>query len=41
MRLLFTVASDDTTRITVGRWGDLRVFSCPADIRHGYEFDVH
>ncbi|WP_276607283.1 hypothetical protein [Streptomyces sp. A1277] len=27
--------------ITVGRWGDLRVFSCPADIQHGYEFDVH
>ncbi|WP_409125439.1 hypothetical protein [Streptomyces caniscabiei] len=41
MRLLFTVASDHTTRITVGRWGDLRVFSCPVDIRHGYEFDVH
>ncbi|WP_258024823.1 hypothetical protein [Streptomyces bambusae] len=41
MRLLFTVASDRTTRITVGRWGDLRVFSCPVDMRHGYEFDVH
>lgn len=41
MRLLFTVASDHTTGITVGRWGDLRVFSCPVDIRHGYEFDVH
>lgn len=41
MRLLFTVASDRTTRITVGRWGDFRVFSCPVDIRHGYEFDVH
>ncbi|MEV6260244.1 hypothetical protein AB0M42_05710 [Streptomyces sp. NPDC051784] len=41
MGLLFTVASDDTTGITVGRWGDLRVFSCPMDIRHGYEFDVH
>ncbi|MEU8432574.1 hypothetical protein AB0F18_06610 [Streptomyces sp. NPDC029216] len=41
MELLFTVASDRTTRITVGRWGDLRVFSCPRDIRHGYEFDVH
>ncbi|MFF7339745.1 hypothetical protein ACFZAT_20700 [Streptomyces sp. NPDC008163] len=41
MELLFTVASDATTGITVGRWGDLRVFSCPADIQHGYEFDVH
>ncbi|MEU2021403.1 hypothetical protein ABZ565_04445 [Streptomyces sp. NPDC016469] len=41
MTLLFTVASDATTGITVGRWGDLRVFSCSADIRHGYDFDVH
>ncbi|WP_241740892.1 hypothetical protein [Streptomyces sp. L2] len=41
MTLLFTVASDHTTHITVGRWGDLRVFSCPADLRHGYQFDVH
>jgi hypothetical protein len=35
------VASDRTTRITVGRWGDLRVFRCSADIRHRVEFDVH
>ncbi|WP_262387123.1 hypothetical protein [Streptomyces sp. TRM49041] len=41
LRLLFTVAGDPTTRITVGRWGDLRVFGCPADLRHGYELDVH
>ncbi|MEV4332823.1 hypothetical protein AB0K02_20155 [Streptomyces sp. NPDC049597] len=27
--------------ITIGRWGDLRVFRCTADIRHGVEFDVH
>ncbi|MFW6724875.1 hypothetical protein ACHZ98_32975 [Streptomyces sp. MAR4 CNY-716] len=38
--LLFSVASDHTTRITIGRWGDLRVFVCSVDIRHGYEFDV-
>jgi hypothetical protein len=35
------VASDRTTRITVGRCGDLRVFRCSADIRHRVEFDVH
>ncbi|MFE5211188.1 hypothetical protein [Streptomyces sp. NPDC056600] len=41
MRLLFTVASDHGTGITVGRWGDLRVFGCPVDAGHGHEFDVH
>ncbi|WP_418957882.1 hypothetical protein [Streptomyces tritici] len=41
MRLLFTVASHDVARITVGRWGDLRVFACPEDVMgHGYWFDV-
>ncbi|MGW0391837.1 hypothetical protein ACWDYJ_13285 [Streptomyces sp. NPDC003042] len=40
-RLLFTVASDHTTGITVGRWGDFRVFACPADAGHGFVFDQH
>ncbi|MER5208840.1 hypothetical protein [Streptomyces sp. NPDC002825] len=40
MPLLFTVASDDTTGITVGRWGDLRIFACPVELGHGYWFDV-
>ncbi|HEY9371993.1 hypothetical protein [Streptomyces sp.] len=40
MPLLFTVASHDTTGITVGRWNDLRIFACPADLGHGYRFDV-
>ncbi|CAL9475432.1 hypothetical protein [Streptomyces sp. enrichment culture] len=41
MDLLFTIASDDTTNICVGRWGDLRIFVCPADAEHGHVFDVH
>ncbi|MFD9517107.1 hypothetical protein [Streptomyces sp. NPDC059979] len=40
-RLLFTVASDQTTGATVGRWGDFRVFACPAGKGHGYVFDQH
>ncbi|MEV7618290.1 hypothetical protein [Streptomyces sp. NPDC089799] len=40
-RLLFTVASDDTTAITVGRWGDFRIFAYPAGEGHGYTFDLH
>ncbi|MFD9302969.1 hypothetical protein ACFWCB_09855 [Streptomyces sp. NPDC060048] len=40
-RLVFTVASDETTGITVGRWGDFRVFACPASDEHGYVFDQH
>lgn len=40
-RLLFTVASDHTTGITVGRWGDFRIFACPAGEGHGYVFDQH
>ncbi|MEU3501278.1 hypothetical protein ABZ726_11040 [Streptomyces hundungensis] len=39
--LLFTVASDHTTGITVGRWGDFRIFACPAGEGHGYVFDQH
>ncbi|MFR9797770.1 hypothetical protein ACL02U_17965 [Streptomyces sp. MS06] len=40
MDLLFTVASDPVTGITIGRWGDLRVFACPKGPGHAYEFDV-
>ncbi|MFD3553868.1 hypothetical protein ACFWWA_17440 [Streptomyces goshikiensis] len=39
--LLFSVGSDLTTNITVGRWGDFRVFACPAEEGHGYIFDQH
>ncbi|MER6217001.1 hypothetical protein ABT213_23500 [Streptomyces sp. NPDC001674] len=38
-RLLFTVSSDHTTGITVGRWGGFRIVSCPAGEGHGYVFD--
>lgn len=41
MTLLFTVASDDETGVVVGRWGDLRVFTCPADYRHAFQVDLH
>ncbi|MFF0461733.1 hypothetical protein [Streptomyces mexicanus] len=41
MTLLFTVASDDETGVVVGRWGDLRVFACPADHRHPFQADLH
>ncbi|WP_405697812.1 hypothetical protein [Streptomyces sp. NBC_01185] len=40
-RLLFTVASDHSTGITVGRWGDFRIFACPTGEWHGYIFDQH
>ncbi|MFB7217843.1 hypothetical protein [Streptomyces sp. NPDC056227] len=41
MTLLFTVASDDETGVIVGRWGDLRIFVCPADRRHPFQVDLH
>ncbi|MDR6979101.1 hypothetical protein J2X68_005835 [Streptomyces sp. 3330] len=41
MSLLFTVAGDDTTGVVVGRWGDLRIFTCPADHRHAFQVDLH
>ncbi|MEX0171533.1 hypothetical protein [Streptomyces sp. LMG1-1-1.1] len=41
MTLLFTVASDDETGVVVGRWGDLRIFTCPADHRHAFQVDLH
>ncbi|MFE2914726.1 hypothetical protein ACFXI0_24330 [Kitasatospora indigofera] len=41
MRLLFTIASDHATDVVVGRWGDLRIFSCVADHRHPFEVDLH
>ncbi|MFE9399908.1 hypothetical protein [Streptomyces flavidovirens] len=41
MTLLFTVASDDETGVVVGRWGDLRIFTCPTDHRHAFQVDLH
>ncbi|MFE3662851.1 hypothetical protein ACFXOR_07740 [Streptomyces sp. NPDC059164] len=41
MTLLFTVASCDETGVVVGRWGDLRIFTCPADHRHAFQVDLH
>ncbi|MBC9711332.1 hypothetical protein H9Y04_01950 [Streptomyces sp. TRM66268-LWL] len=42
LTLLFTAASDDlTTAVVVGRFGDLRVFTCPADAGHPFVVDVH
>ncbi|MFD7629618.1 hypothetical protein ACFV7Q_26930 [Streptomyces sp. NPDC059851] len=41
MTLLFTAASDAETGVVVGRYGDLRVFTCPADHRHGFQVDLH
>lgn len=41
MTLLFTVASDDETEVVVGRWGDLRIFACPADHAHTFQADLH
>ncbi|MEU1540604.1 hypothetical protein ABZ461_21290 [Actinacidiphila glaucinigra] len=41
MTLMFTVASDDETGVVVGRSGDLRIFTCPADHRHGFQVDLH
>ncbi|MEU2395565.1 hypothetical protein [Streptomyces sp. NPDC007369] len=41
MTLLFTAASDTETGVVVGRYGDLRIFTCPADHRHGFRADLH
>ncbi|MEW2493425.1 hypothetical protein AB0942_07720 [Streptomyces nodosus] len=41
MTLLFTVAGDDETGVVVGRWGELRIFTCPADHRHPFHADLH
>ncbi|MFJ2738380.1 hypothetical protein ACIO3O_01800 [Streptomyces sp. NPDC087440] len=41
MTLLFTVASGDVPGVVVGRWGDLRIFTCPADHRHAFQVDLH
>ncbi|MFE2579615.1 hypothetical protein [Streptomyces sp. NPDC059378] len=41
MTLLFTAASDAETAVVVGRYGDLRVFVCPADHRHAFQVDLH
>ncbi|MFJ9648755.1 hypothetical protein [Streptomyces sp. NPDC101206] len=41
MTLLFTAASDPETGVVVGRYGDLRIFTCPADHRHGFQVDLH
>jgi len=41
MALLFTIASDDVTDIVVGRWGELRIFTCPADCTHPFTADLH
>ncbi|MFC8716690.1 hypothetical protein [Kitasatospora sp. NPDC057198] len=41
MTLLFTIASDDTAGIVVGRWGELRIFTCPADHTHPFTANLH
>ena len=41
MTLLFTVASDDETEVIVGRWGDLRIFTCPVDHCHPFQVALH
>lgn len=39
--LLFTIASDTATGVVVGRFGELRIFACPADQRHPFQADLH
>ncbi|MFJ9737233.1 hypothetical protein [Streptomyces sp. NPDC101166] len=39
--LLFTVAGDDEAGVVVGRWGGLRIFVCPADVRHAFQGDLY
>ncbi|PNE42936.1 hypothetical protein AOB60_04190 [Streptomyces noursei] len=41
LTLLFTMASDAETGVVVGRSGDLRIFTCPADHRHPFQVDLH
>ncbi|MFJ8201023.1 hypothetical protein [Streptomyces sp. NPDC096152] len=41
MTLLFTVAGDDETGAVVGQWGELRIFTCPADHHHALQADLH
>lgn len=39
--LLCTIAGDDEAGVVVDRWGDLRIFTCPADRRHAFQADLH
>ncbi|MFF5977139.1 hypothetical protein ACFY7C_37200 [Streptomyces sp. NPDC012769] len=39
--LLFTIASDEVTDIVVGRWGELRIFTCPTNHTHPFIADLH
>lgn len=39
--LLLTISSGDVTGVDVGRGGELRIFRCPADARHGVRMDLH
>ncbi|MEU5299367.1 hypothetical protein ACH4YO_01265 [Streptomyces noursei] len=41
LTLLFTMASDAESGVVVGRSGDLRIFTCPADHRHPFQVDLH
>ncbi|MER6063509.1 hypothetical protein ABT167_20425 [Streptomyces sp. NPDC001792] len=41
MTLLFTVASDAESGVVVGRYGELRLFTCPADHSHPFQADLH
>ena len=41
MTLLFTIASDNAPGIQVGRWGELRLFTCPTDHTHPLVADLH
>ncbi|MFD7642202.1 hypothetical protein ACFV4P_16265 [Kitasatospora sp. NPDC059795] len=41
MTLLLTIAGDETPGIQVGRWGELRIFTCPGDHTHPFAADLH
>ncbi|MFD7442322.1 hypothetical protein [Streptomyces sp. NPDC059909] len=41
MTLLFTAASDAESGVVVGRYGDLRIFVCPAGHDHPFRVDLH
>ncbi|MCJ1679192.1 hypothetical protein MTF65_17960 [Streptomyces sp. APSN-46.1] len=39
--LFFTVSGGGVTGIDIARAGELRIFRCPADARHGLWLDAH
>lgn len=40
MRVFLTVDSGGDPDVVVGRWGELRVFTCPKDLSHPIRLNI-